>query len=169
MGWSSYQNVIPPALSKSVRGQVVHAHNFSCCRIRHDLVYICYILRYFRMSAGRIVLAASSPAALHRLPEVLLGKRYIKPSSRRYNPLSAYPYDMETTNVHEKQDLFDRCLCTWCLVSFCIPDHCERLLNRSKAYVPQAFSESLIYGSLYLTTSLVSPSRIAPELSTDSF
>lgn len=36
---------------------------------------------------------------------------------------------METTNVDKKQDLSDRCLCTWCVVSPCIPSHCKQLLN----------------------------------------
>ena len=96
---------------------MVHARYSDCCNLGHDLVYICHIHRYFRVSAGRILLATFIAAALRRLTEVLLGKRHIEPSSRRDNPVSTYSHDMETTNVDEKQDLFDMCLCTWCLVS----------------------------------------------------
>ncbi len=73
LGWPSYQDVIPPPLPKSVYRPVVHAHNCGCCCIGHHMVYIRHFHSDFRMSAGRIVLAASSTAALYRLTEVLLG------------------------------------------------------------------------------------------------
>ena len=117
MGWSSYQNVVPPPLSKNFRVQMVHARYSDCCNVGDDLVYICNIDRYFRVSAHRILLAASIAAALRRLTKVLLGKRHIEPSARCDNPVSTYTYDMETTNVDEKQNLSDMCLCAWCLVS----------------------------------------------------
>ena len=117
MGWSSYQNVVPPSLSKNFRGQMVHARFSDCCNVGDDLVYMCHIDRDFRVSTRRILLATSIAAALRRLTEVLLGKRHIEPSARCDNPVSTYTYDMETTNVDEKQDLSDMCLCAWCLVS----------------------------------------------------
>ena len=118
MGWSSYQNVVPPPLSQGVCGHVVPTHNSSCCYVSNDLVDFCHIDSYSRVSASRILLAASVTATLYRLTEVLLGKRHIKPPSRRCHPVFAYPYDMEITDVDEKQNLFDRYLRTWRLVSF---------------------------------------------------
>lgn len=82
----------------------------------YHLVGVGYINGNLRVPASRIVLAASSTAALHRLTEVLLGKRHIEPSPRRHNPVPTYSYDMETKNAKEKQDLFDRGLCPWCFV-----------------------------------------------------
>ena len=49
-----------------------------------------------------------------------------------------------------------------------MPIHYKHLLKDSKASVQQAFSESRIYGSLYLTTSRVSAARVVPELFADS-
>ena len=80
----------------SVRGEVVPAYNprrrYGC----YHLVCVGYINGNLRLPASRIVLAASSTAALHRITEVLLGKRHIEPSPRRHNP--------------------DRGLCPWCFV-----------------------------------------------------
>lgn len=118
MDWSGHQNVVSPPLPQGVCSQMVPTHKSSCCFVGNDLVDFCDIDSYFRVSASRILLAASVTGTLYRLTEVLFGKRHIKPPSRRYHSVFACPYDMEITDVDEKQDLHDRCLRTWRLVSF---------------------------------------------------
>ena len=111
MGWSSYQNVVSPPLSKNLRGQMVHAFTLIVATLVMIWCISFTLTVIFRVPAGRILLATSIAAALRRLTEVLLGEWYIRPPSRCENPVSAHSYDMEATNVDEKQDLSNMCLC----------------------------------------------------------
>ena len=106
MGWSGYQDVVPPTLSKSVRGTVVHAYDSSRYYVGLHLVDICYVHRYFRMSAGWVLLEASVTAPLHRLTEALLGKRHIQSPSRRHYYLSPYSYDVEIAKRSKNSSKF---------------------------------------------------------------
>ena len=86
---------------------MVYAHNLSSWRIGHGLVPLGHIHRHLRVSASRIILAASAAAALYRLPEVLLGKWNIKPPFGRHHSVSASTHDMATTHVDKEEDNFD--------------------------------------------------------------
>lgn len=147
---------------------MVLAYNPCCRYARCRLEFLSHRHGDSRVPTGWIVLAASFTAALRRLTEVLLGKWHFQPSPGRHYPVPTYTYDMETTNVKKKQDFFDRCLRSWCLVRKWGSNVLQAVTKHLKASAPQVFCGLHIFGSLSLTTSPVRFTIVILELPSNS-